>query len=89
MSATSEAVTGADARVQSIVDRRESLWSKAIYKLRAQTAEWVNAETRNHGFQQMPVRGLKKCRIVAVLHAIAHNVFRAVRLCAAAPAARA
>jgi len=67
--------------------RMGTAWGQAIYKLRAQTAEWVNAETRNHGFQQMPVRGLKKCRIVAVLHAIVHNVFRAVKLRAEAAVA--
>ena len=47
--------------------------SKAIYKLRAQTAEWVNALCRNRGLRQMPVRGLTKCRAVATLYAIAHN----------------
>lgn len=51
--------------------------AKEIYKLRCQTAEWVNAQTRNHGFQQMPVRGLKKARCIALLHAVAHNVQRA------------
>jgi transposase len=50
--------------------------SKAIYKLRAETAEWVNALCRNRGFQQMPVRGLKKCRIVATLYAITHNLIQ-------------
>jgi transposase len=50
--------------------------SKAIYKLRAQTAEWVNALCRNRGFQQMPVRGLKKCRIVATMYAITHNLIQ-------------
>jgi transposase len=53
---------------------------RAIYKLRCQTAEWVNAVCRNHGLWQMPVRGLAKCRVVAVLHAIAHNLMTAVRL---------
>jgi transposase len=50
--------------------------SKAIYKLRAQTAEWVNALCRNRGFQQMPVRGQKRCRIVATLYAITHNLIQ-------------
>jgi transposase len=50
--------------------------SKAIYKLRAQTAEWVNALCRNRGLQQMPVRGTTKCRIVATLYAIAHNLIQ-------------
>jgi transposase len=58
--------------------------AKAIYKLRAQTAEWVNAGCRNRGLWRMPVRGLVKVRIVAHLQAIAHNLRQAVRLRAAA-----
>ena len=50
--------------------------SKAIYKLRAQTAEWVNALCRNRGLQQMPVRGMNKCRIMATLYAITHNLIQ-------------
>jgi len=47
--------------------------NKEVYKLRSQTAEWVNARSRNWGLRQMPVRGRLKCRIVALLHAITHN----------------
>jgi transposase len=61
--------------------------AKQIYGLRGQTAEWANAQARNRGFHRMPVRGLKKCGIVARLFAIAHNVVTAVRLRAAAAAA--
>jgi transposase len=50
--------------------------SKTIYKLRAQTAEWVNALCRNRGLQQMAVRGIKKCRITATLYAITHNLIQ-------------
>jgi transposase len=50
--------------------------SKAVYRLRAQTAEWVNAQCRNRGFWQMPVRGQKRCRIVATLYAITHNLIQ-------------
>ena len=50
--------------------------SKVIYKLRAQTAEWVNALCRNRGLQQMPVRGRTRCRIVATLYSIAHNLIQ-------------
>jgi transposase len=50
--------------------------AKAIYKLRGQTAEWVNALARNRGLRQMPVRGQKKCRIVA----IAHNLMQSLKL---------
>jgi transposase len=58
--------------------------SKLIYKLRAQTAEWVNAMSRNRGFRQMPVRGRKKCRIVATLYAITHNLIQQENVRAAA-----
>jgi len=54
--------------------------AKAIYQLRCQTAEWVNAVARNHGLQQMPVRGRLRCRTIALLHAIAHNLMVADRL---------
>jgi len=58
--------------------------AKAILRLRPQTAEWVNAQACNRGLRQMPVRGLVKCHIVAVLYAIAHNLIEAVKLHAAA-----
>jgi hypothetical protein len=48
--------------------------SKQIYRLRCQTAEWVNALCRNRGFRQMPVRGRTRCRILATLYAITHNL---------------
>jgi transposase len=48
--------------------------SKVLYRLRSQTAEWVNALCRNRGFQQMPVRGRTRCQIVATLYAITHNL---------------
>lgn len=54
--------------------------AKLIYRLRCQTAEWVNAQCRNRGFWHMPVRGRPKCRIVALLYAIAHNVILGARL---------
>jgi transposase len=50
--------------------------SKTIDKLRAQTAEWVNALCRNRGLQQMAVRGITKCRIMATLYAITHNLIQ-------------
>jgi transposase len=54
--------------------------AKLIYRLRAQTAEWVNAQARNRGFRFMPVRGQPRCRIIALLFAIAHNLVVAQRL---------
>jgi transposase len=57
--------------------------AKSIYRLRAQTAEWVNAQARNRGFWFMPVRGQPRCRNIALLFAIAHNLLVGQRLRAA------
>jgi transposase len=54
--------------------------SKALYKLRAATAECVNAQARNRGLQRLPVRGLGKVRCIALLFALAHNLMRTVAL---------
>jgi transposase len=48
--------------------------AKLIYGLRAQTAELVNAQCRNRGLRNMPVRGQPRCRIIALLFAITHNL---------------
>ncbi len=66
--------------------RMGTLAAKLVYRLRCQTAEWVNALCRNRGLRQMPVRGQAKCRTIAALYAIAHNVVRAVTLRAKAAA---
>jgi transposase len=50
--------------------------SKLLYRLRSQAAEWVNALCRNRGFQQMPVRGQTRCRVVATIFAITHNLIQ-------------
>jgi transposase len=54
--------------------------AKLIYRWRCRTAEWVNALCRNRGLWQMPVRGQPKCRAVAVLYAIVHNIVRTAKL---------
>ena len=56
--------------------------SKEIYKERASTAEWVNAQARNRGLQQFRVRGLQKVRDVAKWFAIVHNLIRGLALIA-------
>jgi transposase len=58
--------------------------AKLIYRLRAQTAEWVNAQCRNRGFWRMPVRGRPRSRIIALLFAITHNLIVVERLRTAA-----
>lgn len=50
--------------------------AKEIYKKRAATAECVNAQSRNRGLQQFPVRGLAKVTCVVLLFALAHNLMR-------------
>jgi hypothetical protein len=54
--------------------------AKQIYRLRAQTAEWVNAQCRNRGLWRMPVRGRPRCRMIALLFAITHNLVVAGKL---------
>lgn len=50
--------------------------AKTTYKLRAQTAEWVNAGARNRGMYQVNVRGRHKVLALALLQALAHNFLR-------------
>lgn len=54
--------------------------AQAIYKERAQTAEWVNAQARNRGLQQFRVRGIKAVRCVSLMYAIVHNLLQAATL---------
>jgi len=51
-----------------------------IYKERASSAEWTNAQTRNRGLRQFLVRGLEKVKIIALWHAVAINLKRALTL---------
>jgi transposase len=71
---------GDSPAVASWRQRMGTIIGKQIYKLRPQTAEWVNALARNRGLYMMPVRGQPKCRIVALLYAITHNLMQAVNL---------
>ena len=54
--------------------------AQAIYRRRAQTAEWANARLRNWGLRQVLVRGLHRVRAVSLLFALASNLMRAVTL---------
>lgn len=71
---------GDSTAVKQWRQRMASDEAKELYKLRAATAECVNAQARNRGLQRMPVRGLVKVRCVALLFALAHNLMRAVAL---------
>jgi transposase len=50
--------------------------AKAIYKLRAATAECSNAQFRNRGLLRLLVRGTRKVKAVALWHALAQNMTR-------------
>jgi transposase len=51
--------------------------AKAIYKARAATAEWVNADARTHRtLNRVLVRGLTKVHTWALWAALAHNMIR-------------
>ncbi len=50
--------------------------AKAIYRERGATAEWANAQVRQHGVSQFTVRGLGKVTTVMLLVAVAHNLLR-------------
>jgi hypothetical protein len=54
-----------------------------IYRERAATAECANAQARNRGLRQFVVRGLDKVRVVALWHALTHNMVCGWRLAAA------
>lgn len=58
--------------------------AQAVYRERAATAEWVNAQARNRGLQRLPVRGLTKVRSVLLWFALAHNLERTLAIRAGA-----
>ena len=69
--------------------RMASAEAQTTYKERAATAECVNAQARNRGLIQLRVRGRLKAKAIALWHALAHNLMRAVSLRAAAAGVRA
>ena len=75
-----EAKPGDSHAVAQWRPRMNSDAAREIYKLRAATAECVNAQARNRGLQRMPVRGLAKVRCVVRLFVLAHNLLRMAAL---------
>ena len=61
-------------------ERMDTDEARELYKKRAATAECINAQARNRGLQQLPVRGLVKVKAVARLFALAHNLMVTLRL---------
>ena len=62
--------------------RMETEDAKGLYKLRAATAEWANAQVRSHGLLPCTVRGLDKVLSGVLLVVIAHNLMRWLALTA-------
>jgi transposase len=57
-------------------DRMGTDAAQAVYRLRAATAEWTNAQVKGHGLAPFRVRGLTMVRTVALLVVITHNLLR-------------
>jgi transposase len=74
---------GDSSAVAAWRERMGTELAKKIYKLRAQTAEWVNMQARAFGFYSSPLRGLAKTTTVAVQMAITHNLLQGAKLRAA------
>ena len=54
--------------------------AKTIYRQRAATAEWVNAQVSQHGISQFNLRGLDRVLAPALIAALAHNLLRWISL---------
>lgn len=68
------------AGMQALRARMATAEAKELYKQRASTAEWVNAEMRQRGLYGVSVRGLSAVRAVVLLQALVHNLWQTVRL---------
>ncbi len=64
--------------------RMDTEAAQAIYRLRAATAEWVNALARNRGLLQYRVRGIGKVCSALLWFALAHNLERILAIRAGA-----
>ena len=54
--------------------------AQEIYKDRAASAEWTNAQLRWHGLTRFTVRGLSRVTSVVLLCAVTHNLLRWIAL---------
>jgi transposase len=61
--------------------------AQALYRQRAATAEWANAQVANRGLTRVGVRGRAKVQAVVLLHALALNLLQGLVLRTAVPAA--
>jgi transposase len=61
-------------------ERMGTAEAREEYKNRASTAEWVNAQARNHGLRQFLVRGIDKVLSSIFWYALTHNFQRHMAL---------
>jgi transposase len=61
-------------------ERMGTAAAQTLYKLRAATAECVNAHARARGLTHLAVRGVRKVLAIALWSALAHNVLRTLTL---------
>jgi transposase len=54
--------------------------AKTAYVVRAATAEWTNAQLRQHGLGRLTLRGLARVTSALLLACISHNLMRWLRL---------
>jgi len=71
------------AEIATWRERMKTDAAKAIYKERAASVECANAQARNKGLIQFPVRGLEAVKAVAMWHALVQNMFCFWRLATA------
>ena len=65
---------GGTPEVEAWKARMETSEAKQTYRARAGLAELTNANLRNMGMTQLPVRGIAKATSVALLFAITHDI---------------
>lgn len=67
---------GDSAAVKTWRERMATDGGQWFYRLRAATAEWANAQLRQHGLRSLAVRGLAKVQSLMLLTVLTHNVLR-------------
>ena len=79
--AADQPVRGDSPAVAAWRARMGTAEAKTIYKARAATAEWVNADARTHRtLGRVLVRGLTKVHTWALWAALAHNMMRTMQI---------
>jgi hypothetical protein len=73
---TGKPVESKNSWVQGWRERMTTGSAKEVYKQRAATAEWSNAQVSQHGVSQFRVRGVAKVTAVMLLVVLAHNLLR-------------